>query len=388
MGKLKARLASLTALSCCCINCLPITEQILPMHSIIANAGEVVTSGTCGENLTWSFEESTVTLTISGTSAMENWGFADPFWYHLHEDIKKIILEDGVTTIGYGAFYHCSALESVTIPNGVKTIGYATFFHCSALKSVIIPNSVTIIGNNAFTACYALTSFIIPDSVTTIGTYAFTNCDSLTSVSISDSMTSIEESDFYHCFSLEFVVIPDSVTIINNHAFSYCPALESIVIPDSVTTIGRGTFDCDSLTSVTIENPECEIYDEEYTISDTATIYGYDNSTAQAYAEIYHRNFVSLGTAPSSTDTSTPWNSINPDINGDSKIDASDATLILIFSTEYGAGNISSFGEFYELICFTVQKKSSFSLDFLICFGLSKSSLLSEKNNMILNFII
>ncbi|MDE6088749.1 MAG: dockerin type I repeat-containing protein, partial [Oscillospiraceae bacterium] len=52
------------------------------------------------------------------------------------------------------------------------------------------------------------------------------------------------------------------------------------------------------LTSVTIENPECKISDDEYTISDTATIYGYDNSTAQAYAEKYNRNFVSLGTAP------------------------------------------------------------------------------------------
>ena len=399
MRKLKAWLASLTALSCFCASCLPITEQIPPMHSIFANAEdteEVITSGTCGENLTWNFEESTGTLTISGTGAMENWGFADPSWYHLHEDIKKIILEDGVTTIenrafnncsslisitipdsvttiGYGAFSHCSALESVTIPNGVETIGYATFFHCSALKSVIIPNSVTTIGNNAFSACNALTSFIIPDSVTTIGTYAFTNCDSLTSVSISDSMTSIGEGDFYHCFSLEFVVIPDSITIINNHAFSYCPALESIIIPDSVTTIeafafyytgltsvtipdsvttiGRGAFDCDFLTSITIENPECEIYDEEYAISDTATIYGYDNSTAQAYAETYHRNFVSLGTAPALTDTnhtSTTWNGINPDIDGDGKIDASDATLILVFSAEYGAGNINNFGEFME----------------------------------------
>ena len=57
-------------------------------------------------------------------------------------------------------------------------------------------------------------------------------------------------------------------------------------------------YGCESLTSVTIENPECKISDDEYTISDTATIYGYDNSTAQAYAEKYNRNFVSIGTAP------------------------------------------------------------------------------------------
>ena len=53
-------------------------------------------------------------------------------------------------------------------------------------------------------------------------------------------------------------------------------------------------------------------------------------------------------TDPSSTDTSITQNSINPDINSDDKIDAFDATLILIFSAEYGAGNVSSFGEFME----------------------------------------
>ncbi|MDE7120645.1 MAG: dockerin type I repeat-containing protein, partial [Oscillospiraceae bacterium] len=66
-------------------------------------------------------------------------------------------------------------------------------------------------------------------------------------------------------------------------------------------------YGCEALTSITIENPECEIYDDEYTIlpqinyatvSGEATIYGYDNSTAKAYAEKYERNFVSLGTAP------------------------------------------------------------------------------------------
>lgn len=188
MKKLIALLASLTALSCCYASCLPIAEQIKPMHSIVANAEEVVASGTCGENLTWNFEESTGTLTISGTGAMEDFIYDDgsgrfPFWFTYFQSIENVVIEDGITTIGKGAFPLCDSLTSVTIP--------------------------------------------------------------------------------------------DSVTAIENEAF----------------------HGCKSLTSVTIENPECEIYDGEYTISDTATIYGYDNSTAQAYAETYNRNFVSLGTA-------------------------------------------------------------------------------------------
>ena len=92
MRKLKALLASITALSCLCAGCLPIVEQISSMDFVIANAKEITTSGTCGENLTWNFEESTGTLTISGTGEMENgennWGFLSLLgWSHL--SIKK-----------------------------------------------------------------------------------------------------------------------------------------------------------------------------------------------------------------------------------------------------------------------------------------------------------
>ncbi|MDE5883851.1 MAG: leucine-rich repeat domain-containing protein, partial [Oscillospiraceae bacterium] len=73
------------------------------------------------------------------------------------------------------------------------------------------------------------------------------------------------------------------------------------IIPDSVTKIGKYAFyNCTFLISITIENPECEIWDSKYAIPDTAIIYGYNNSTAQAYAEKYNRNFLSLGTAPAS----------------------------------------------------------------------------------------
>jgi hypothetical protein len=74
--------------------------------------------------------------------------------------------------------------------------------------------------------------------------------------------------------------------------------LKNITIPDSVTSIGMGAFyRCSSLESITILNPDCDIYDNGST-SDTAVIYGYEGSTAQTYAEEYNRTFVSLGEAP------------------------------------------------------------------------------------------
>ena len=96
MKKLKALLASMTALSCLCASYFPVMEQIKPICSIFASAE--ATSGICGENLTWNFDKSTGTLTISGTGAMNNAEFIDSFkysvigidWYYFREDIKKI----------------------------------------------------------------------------------------------------------------------------------------------------------------------------------------------------------------------------------------------------------------------------------------------------------
>ena len=182
-----------------------------------ANAEE---SGTCGPNLRWHLTDNGV-LTISGKGEMNDYS-ANYFenrapWRGY--DIKRIIIGDGVTTIGVYAFAGCSSLTSVTIPNSVTTIGEEAFEGCRALTSVTIPNSVTKIGDSAFEDCSALTSVTIPNSVTKIGDRAFEYCRALTSVTI-----------------------PNSVTKIGDHAFDYCSALISVTIPNSVTTIGEDAF--------------------------------------------------------------------------------------------------------------------------------------------------
>ena len=197
-----------------------------------------------------------------------------------------------VTQIGWSAFSGCTSLTSITIPYGVVSIGWKAFFGCTSLTSITIPEDVTSIGESAFESCTSLTSITIPESVTYLGWKAFSGCASLTSVTIPGSVTSIGIRTFSGCTSLTSITIPGSVTSIGSSAFSDCTSLTSITIPDSVTRIDSYAFSgCTGLKLITILNPACEIYDDNTTLSDSAVIMGYQNSTAQKYAEENNRAF-------------------------------------------------------------------------------------------------
>ncbi len=202
-----------------------------------------LSSGSCGDDLTWTLDQ-THLLTVRGTGAMSDVEFS------YKNAIRNAVMESGVTSIGYEAFYCCTGLTSVTIPTSVTSIGVSAFYKCSSLTSVTIPNSVTSIGIHAFSACSGLTSVTIPNSVTSIGHHAFENCTGLTGVTIPDSVTSIG-SAFYGCTGLTSVTIPDSVEIIEEYAFYGCTGLTSVTIPDSVEYIAEDAFyGCTGLTDV------------------------------------------------------------------------------------------------------------------------------------------
>ena len=101
-----------------------------------------VVTGTCGDNLTWSYDTDTKALTIEGSGAMadyyDHWDYnSNQPWAQVKGDILSVSLPDGLTSIGSGAFYDCSSLTSITLPNSVTSIGKYAFEDCSALTSVI-----------------------------------------------------------------------------------------------------------------------------------------------------------------------------------------------------------------------------------------------------------
>lgn len=147
-----------------------------------------------------------------------------------------------------------TALTAITIPNTVVSIedggkGYGAFYKCTALASVSLPDTMTMIGKNAFFMCTALASVTLPNSLISIGDSAFNNCTSLASVTLPEGIKNIGYGAFNYCTSLGSVTIPEGVTSINNLTFNHCNALVSITIPEGVTSIGSSSFNgCARLT--------------------------------------------------------------------------------------------------------------------------------------------
>jgi hypothetical protein len=205
------------------------------------------------------------TLTVSGNGAMADYVhfYARPNapWLGSNRSITAVIIEDGVTHIGDGAFMYCGNMTSVTIPNSVTSIGKSAF-HSTGLTSVTIPNSVTSIGDGAFFRS-GLTFITIPSSVTEIGEGAFSECTDLISVIISDGVTFIGSDMFVRCINLKSITIPSSVVDIRCNAF-FGSGLTSITIPNSVTSIGELAFAYSKLISITIPNRLTSIGDRAF----------------------------------------------------------------------------------------------------------------------------
>ena len=256
-------------------------------------------SGSCGDNVTYTFVSSTGTLTIQGSGAMDNYWSTTP-WYFYKHDIKTVIIEEGVTSIGGCAFDGCSGLTSATIPNSVTSIGESAFFNCSGLTSVTIPNSVTSIGERAFDRCSGLASVTIPNSVTSIESFAFSGCSGLTSITVAQGNTKYDSRD--NCNAIiesasnkliagcKTTIIPNGVTSIGSDAFNGCSGLTSITIPNSVTSIGIDAFSgCTGLTSITIPNSVTSIGERAFYFCSGLTSVNIPNSVTSIGYRAFER---------------------------------------------------------------------------------------------------
>ena len=217
------------------------------------------------------------------------------------EEVKDLIIPEGVSYIGKNAFIRCEGLTSLTLPQSVETIGEDAFKECNGLlklnisdlkiwfsykfnsmsnplyyarhlylngeelRDLVVPDDISSISDDLFENCLSITSLTIGANVTSIGSGAFSWCENLNSVILSEGLTSIGGAAFYGCKNLPNIKLPSSLQSLGENAFLDCNKLSSITIPNKIKKIEHSTFrNCTGLIDVTIGNGVRDILSEAF----------------------------------------------------------------------------------------------------------------------------
>lgn len=157
--------------------------------------------------------------------------------------LTEIVIPEGVTKIGYGAFYHCDNLASVTIPASVEEIEPYAFDKTAWIQNnVSSANPFFIVGDGILIAYGGSDSVVnVPAGVKQIGSCVFKDHMGITAVNLPDSVEVIGEEAFMNCRNLTTVNGGNNLVKVKDRAFMNCP-LSGITIPASVTEIGLGAY--------------------------------------------------------------------------------------------------------------------------------------------------
>ena len=251
----------------------------LPAGAVSAFAEENSHTYNCGENVTATLSPNsdvvgTYTLTIKGNGPMANYnGYKTSSndscapWCEKIQNITRLIVEDGVTTLGDNILYYSysdsdskfhsfhSNLCEVELPQGLSYIGANAFYDSTDLDEVKIPSTVTKIKQSAFSGCTGLTKIELPPQLEEVGYNSFYGCSGLTEITIPSSVKTIPSGAFENCTSLESVTLSEGIGEIGTEAFQYTK-LKSLNIPKSVKKLGHDIVrGCQHLAYITIEAP-------------------------------------------------------------------------------------------------------------------------------------
>ena len=266
--------------------------MVISIVPITASAAPDPYSGTCGDNLTWSFDETTGTLTISGEGGMDDYGYNNRPWEDLVEEIENVVINDGVTTVGIGAFELCVNVKNISLPQSLTTIGACAFSNCDHVAKLVIPEGVKEIGNGAFYYSDYLDTVVVPGTVETMGDFVFGDCKRLANVTLCEGLTDIGLDTFDDCIRLTEIIIPEGVTSLRGENFTGCVNLKSITIPVSVTGVGYGTFgDCINLQDVYYTGTEKDWNKIEPYGNNTPLL----NATVHYNSTVHTHNYVKVG---------------------------------------------------------------------------------------------
>lgn len=287
------------------------------------------------KNISWKYDEPTKTLTIRGEGEMGEYSIYDDLadynkdapWLLFRDEAETVIVEDGITNIGRGAFRTFSAVTDIQLPDSVTSIDSYAFMNCGMMRTIDLPDGVESIGNRAFSGCKLLMelelpisleelgnnvfldtalmgvtvseenkffiadanclynkektklyrcfpttqagSYTMPDTVTEMAEGAFENDTNLVLLKLSDHLTEIPNYAFYGCSNLKRMPLPDGIVRIGDNAFCDCPMFELSETPHSLKEIGEYAFsNCSSLSHVTISSPVKSIPEGSFSVCD------------------------------------------------------------------------------------------------------------------------
>ena len=252
----------------------------LPAGAVSAFAEENPLTYDCGETpgtvtaTLSSNNDGTYTLTITGDGPMANYdryitssdnSYAP--WYKKIQNITRLIVEGGVTTLGDNILYYSYSdsnndfhsfhpnLREVKLPEGLSCIGASAFCDSPELTEVKIPSTVTKIKDSAFSRCTGLTKIELPPQLEEVGYSSFYGCSGLTEITIPSSVKTIRSGAFEECYNLESVTLSEGIREIGTEAFKRTN-LKSLNIPKSVKKLGHDiVYNCWHLPYITIEAP-------------------------------------------------------------------------------------------------------------------------------------
>ena len=213
----------------------------LPLGMVDTAYAAALASGKCGDSATWTLDN-TGTLTISGTGATYNYDMDDdgnsaaPWCTKARiQRVNKVVVNSGITELGYSMFSNCTQLTSVSLPSGLKRIGSCLFLGCTRLSAITIPSSVTTIESNAFTHCDSIAAITLPSGLRTMGDAVCSQMAKLTTATVSGGVTYLSNYAFNDCPSLKTITLPNTVKSIGICAFRYDTALKDVYFNGSVT---------------------------------------------------------------------------------------------------------------------------------------------------------
>lgn len=200
-------------------------------------------SGKCGKDLTWSFDVTSKTLTIDGTGEMYDFeSYTSTPWTSCLLSVQRLIINEGVETIGNHAFQLIGTLKDITIPDSVTSIGDYAFCQLPTLETVTLSRNTLELGDYAFYQDSMLSQIDLPEGLKSIGENCFNMTFHLANLNIPDSVTEIGYSGLTNCAEWyckqtdEFMIVGDGIL------YQFLGTERNVTVPDEVQQISGGAF--------------------------------------------------------------------------------------------------------------------------------------------------